>query len=44
MTRTIPRVIGHEISGVIEEMGEGVQGYEPGQRVCVAPQFRLRRL
>ena len=34
-----PRVIGHEISGVIEEMGEGVQGYEPGQRVCVAPNF-----
>ena len=34
-----PRVIGHEISGVIEEMGEGVQGYELGQRVCVAPNF-----
>ena len=34
-----PRVIGHEISGVIEEMGEGVQGYEQGQRVCVAPNF-----
>lgn len=28
-------VIGHEPVGVIEELGEGVQGYEPGDRVLV---------
>lgn len=34
-----PGIIGHEISGIIEEVGEGVHGYEPGMRVCVAPNF-----
>lgn len=30
-----PRVPGHEIAGVIEEIGEGVVGWEAGQRVGV---------
>lgn len=34
-----PGIIGHEISGIIEEVGAGVHGYEPGMRVCVAPNF-----
>ena len=32
-----PRVTGHELSGVIEEIGPGVSGYKPGDRVAVAP-------
>lgn len=32
-----PRVLGHEISGVIEEVGGSVQGYRRGTRVAVAP-------
>jgi L-iditol 2-dehydrogenase len=32
---TLPRTIGHEIAGVIAEVGEGVQGYRVGQRVIV---------
>lgn len=34
-----PLVLGHEIAGVIHETGEGVQGYEPGMRVAVAPNY-----
>lgn len=32
-----PRVTGHELSGVIEEIGSGVSGYKKGERVAVAP-------
>ncbi|MDK2855197.1 MAG: hypothetical protein PWQ86_410 [Bacillota bacterium] len=32
---TLPRTIGHEIAGVIEEVGQGVKGYEVGQRVIL---------
>lgn len=32
-----PQVIGHEVSGVIEETGEGVSGWQPGDRVTVLP-------
>ncbi|MBI4289690.1 MAG: alcohol dehydrogenase catalytic domain-containing protein [Chloroflexi bacterium] len=30
-----PRVLGHEVAGVITQAGEGVQKYKVGQRVCV---------
>ncbi|MBF4992741.1 alcohol dehydrogenase catalytic domain-containing protein [Arthrobacter gandavensis] len=33
----MPAVIGHEMSGVIEEVGEGVSGLAPGQPVTVMP-------
>jgi L-iditol 2-dehydrogenase len=32
-----PIVIGHEIAGVVVEVGKNVSGYQAGQRVCVAP-------
>jgi L-iditol 2-dehydrogenase len=32
-----PLILGHEISGVIEETGRGVAGYAKGMRVAVAP-------
>lgn len=34
---TGPVVMGHEVAGTVAEVGRGVQGYEPGQRVAVAP-------
>lgn len=33
----MPQVIGHETSGVIHAVGEGVTGYKPGDRVTVMP-------
>ena len=33
----MPRVTGHEMAGVVSEIGEGVQGYATGDRVAVAP-------
>jgi 2-desacetyl-2-hydroxyethyl bacteriochlorophyllide A dehydrogenase len=32
-----PRVIGHEMSGTVAEIGEGVEGLRPGDRVVVRP-------
>ncbi|KAF1962864.1 sorbitol dehydrogenase [Byssothecium circinans] len=34
---TVPLTFGHEFSGTIEEVGEGVSDYKPGDRVCVQP-------
>jgi len=34
-----PLVIGHEMSGIIAEIGDGVTGLHVGQRVCVAPNY-----
>ena len=34
-----PLVIGHEMAGTIERLGEGVTSYQVGQRVCVAPNY-----
>ena len=30
-------ILGHEFAGTVAEVGEGVEGVEPGQRVVVAP-------
>ena len=32
-----PLVLGHEVSGVVESVGKGVSGYQPGSAVAVAP-------
>lgn len=32
-----PRVLGHETTGVIEEIGSGVTGYKIGDRVAITP-------
>jgi len=34
-----PLIIGHEMSGTIEQVGIGVTGFRPGERVCVAPNY-----
>ncbi|MBC7261279.1 MAG: alcohol dehydrogenase catalytic domain-containing protein, partial [Chloroflexi bacterium] len=33
----IPRVLGHEFAGQVAELGEGVQGFQIGERVAAAP-------
>jgi 2-desacetyl-2-hydroxyethyl bacteriochlorophyllide A dehydrogenase len=33
----VPQVIGHEMTGAIAEVGEGVEGFAPGDRVTVRP-------
>jgi propanol-preferring alcohol dehydrogenase len=35
MSGSTPRIIGHEISGIVEEVGEGVQGLSKGDSVAV---------
>lgn len=32
-----PRIIGHEFSGIIAEVGQGVEDFKPGDRVTVYP-------
>lgn len=32
-----PRILGHEISGIIEETGKNVKNYKKGMRVAIAP-------
>ncbi|TIX71273.1 MAG: L-idonate 5-dehydrogenase, partial [Mesorhizobium sp.] len=32
-----PMILGHEVSGLIEKIGSGVSGLEPGQLVAVSP-------
>jgi L-iditol 2-dehydrogenase len=38
-TAESPLVIGHEMAGTIERVGEGVTSCKVGQRVCVAPNY-----
>jgi 2-desacetyl-2-hydroxyethyl bacteriochlorophyllide A dehydrogenase len=33
----LPGAIGHEVVGVVTEVGPGVDGVEPGDRVCIDP-------
>ena len=37
----LPTLIGYEAAGVIELLGDAVQGFSVGERVCVLPTFRL---
>jgi NADPH:quinone reductase-like Zn-dependent oxidoreductase len=37
----LPTLVGYEASGVIEQLGEGVEGFAVGDRVCSLPTFRL---
>jgi L-idonate 5-dehydrogenase len=32
-----PMVLGHEVAGVIEEVGEGVSGFATGERIAISP-------
>ena len=37
----LPTLIGYEAAGIIEALGDGVQDFAVGDRVCVLPTFRL---
>lgn len=37
ITEQTPRILGHELSGIIEEVGKNIKNYRPGMRVAVAP-------
>lgn len=37
VSKDSPLILGHELSGVIEKVGENVEKYQPGMRVAVAP-------
>ena len=38
----LPRVLGHEAAGVVAAVGEGVDGFRPGQRVASHPVIPCR--
>jgi NADPH:quinone reductase-like Zn-dependent oxidoreductase len=40
-TPKLPTLMGYEAVGIIEAVGEGVQSYREGDRVCVLPTYRL---
>ena len=33
--RPLPMTLGHEVAGIVEEVGETVAGFQPGDRVCL---------
>jgi NADPH:quinone reductase-like Zn-dependent oxidoreductase len=37
----LPCLLGYEASGVVEAVGEGVQGFSVGDAVCALPTFRM---
>jgi NADPH:quinone reductase-like Zn-dependent oxidoreductase len=37
----LPTAIGYEGCGIVEALGEGVDGFAPGDRVCVLPMYQL---
>ena len=39
----LPARLGYEASGIVEELGGGVQGFEIGQSVSVIPAFSLNK-
>jgi NADPH:quinone reductase-like Zn-dependent oxidoreductase len=41
VTPSLPSLMGYEAAGVIDAIGQSVQGFEPGERVCVLPTYRL---
>ncbi len=41
VTPKLPTLIGYEAAGIVETLGPGVQGFTPGDRVCVLPSYRL---
>src|SRR5437868_13718623 len=38
--RQAPLTLGHEFSGTVAEVGPGVTGFSPGDRVAVEPHYR----
>ena len=41
VTPKVPTLMGYEAAGVVEAVGSGVQGFSPGDKVCVLPMYRL---
>ena len=37
LPKSLPTILGHEVAGLVEALGEGVSGLEMGQRVAVYP-------
>lgn len=40
-TPKLPSLMGWEAAGIVEALGEGVQGFAQGERVCVLPSFAI---